>query len=283
MRVKGSFTGHERTDHLLFFDFDETYYPHACTQELLEHVYELEEYLEELAREQFIKIIWVTGSGLPEVIQKMERARMTFSPHFIAGNLGTELYEVNKQGQLKSNPSWEKKIRKSGFSGQKIVELERELFHQYGIKLIEQTQFGQKKYKWNYYYFISSETKSLYDLSIIKHLAQINGIGLNINRCNPKAGDPENAFDVDFIPLGTGKSEVVRFMGNYYNVPIRRTTAFGDSGNDINMLKAVQHGYLVKNATPEAKQLHSNVTASSYAKGIIETLQLIFNFEKARE
>lgn len=283
MKIKGSFTDHKRTEHLLFFDFDETYYPHACTQELLEHVYELEAYLEKLAREQFIKVGWVTGSGLQEVMHKMERARMTFSPHFIASNLGTELHMINEQGELKSNSSWEKKIRKTDFSNKKMVALERELFHQYGIKLVEQTQFGQKKYKWNYYYFVSSDTQNQYDLNIIKHLAQINGIGININRCNPKAGDPENAFDVDFIPLGTGKSEVVQFMSRYYNVPLSRTAAFGDSGNDVNMLKAVQHGYLLENATPEAKQLHCNVTAAPYAKGIIETLQLLFSFEKVRK
>ncbi|PAF15530.1 hypothetical protein CHH51_18450 [Terribacillus saccharophilus] len=148
-------------------------------------------------------------------------------------------------------------------------------YHQYNIKLVEQTQFKQRKYKWNYYYFIVSEAKTNYDLNIIRHLAKNNGIGLNINHCNPKAGDPDNAFDIDFIPLGTGKSEIVKFMSDFYKVPIEKTVAFGDSGNDIEMLKAVHHGYLLANGTHEAKRLHSKITTFPYA-GIIDILKQIF-------
>lgn len=275
MQLRTSFPRTLMTDYLLFFDFDETYYPHARTRELIKQMHQLENYLFELTNRHNIKIGWVTGSDIQEIMYKMELANMNFSPHFIGCNLGTELFHINKQGILKSDSSWEKKLEKTTFSSSTVLSVLAELSHQYAIELVEQTRLKQKTYKWNYYYHITSKAKSVYDLNIIKHIAKNYGIGLNINRCNPKAGDPANAFDVDFIPLGTGKSEVVQFMTNFYNVPIEKTIAFGDSGNDIDMLKAVNRGFLLANGTKEAKSLYSNVTTLPYAKGIITTLELL--------
>ncbi|MDQ0225743.1 HAD-IIB family hydrolase [Metabacillus niabensis] len=273
IKLKKPFSSSHKVNYLLFFDFDETYFPHSCTDELLKHVYELEQYLENLAQKHHVKIGWVTGSDLNQIMQKMERANMSYSPHFIASNLGTEVYNVNENGELVTNGEWEKRLRKAAFSNENVNELVRELYNQYKIELIEQTQFGQKRTKCNYYYFEKSVTKSEYDLKIIQHLAKMNGIGININRCNPKAGDPEGAFDVDFIPLHTGKKAIVEFMMKYDQVPYDNTFAFGDSGNDVEMLKTVKHGYLLGNATEEAKGLYDKVTISHYSEGILEVLK----------
>lgn len=278
MKIKKPFPSTLKTDYILFFDFDETYYPHARTRELIKQLHQLEKYLSELTNRHNVKIGWVTGSDIQNIMYKMELANFNFSPHFIASNLGTELYHVDEQGELKSDSSWEKKLLKTNFSSSTILSILTDLSSQYGIELVEQTRFKQKTYKWNYYYHITSEAKTNYDLNIIKHIAKSHGVGLNINRCNPQAGDPANAFDVDFIPLGTGKSEVVQFMINFYKVPIENTIAFGDSGNDIDMLKTVNRGFLLANGTKEAKSLYSNITTLPYSKGIITTLQLlVFN------
>ncbi|PMC36783.1 haloacid dehalogenase [Bacillus sp. UMB0899] len=271
-KINKSFSISHEVNYLIFFDFDETYFPHDCTDELLSNLHELEEYLNNLVPERFVKIGWVTGSNLNQVVHKMERANISYSPHFIASNLGTELHHVRENGELLVNKEWERRFTKANFLNDKVKELISELHNVYQIKLVEQTQFGQKRYKYNYYYFEKSKPQSQYDLKIISHLAKINGIGININRCNPKAGDPEGAFDVDFIPLHTGKKEIVRFMMNYYQVPLANTIAFGDSGNDVEMLKAVKHGYLLGNATEEAKGLHDKVTISHYSSGILEVL-----------
>ncbi|MHC8520644.1 hypothetical protein ACPJHQ_04385 [Rossellomorea sp. H39__3] len=68
------------TRYIAFFDFDETYFPHACTEEQLMMVHELEEYLQWLASEQHVKIGWVTGSSLTQVEEKMKKARMRYLP-----------------------------------------------------------------------------------------------------------------------------------------------------------------------------------------------------------
>ncbi|MGP4066383.1 HAD-IIB family hydrolase [Oceanobacillus sp. M65] len=275
-KINKPFSTSRDVNYLIFFDFDETYFPHDCTEELLGKLYEMEEYLNNLVQKRCVKIGWVTGSDLNNIIHKMERANITYSPHFIASNLGTEIYHVSENGELQINKIWENRLIEANFSNELVKELIRELYNVYRIRLVEQTQFGQKRYKYNYYYFEKSKSQSQYDLKIIRHLAKINGIGININRCNPKAGDPKGAFDVDLIPLYTGKKEIVRFMMNYYQVSLANTIAFGDSGNDVEMLKTVKHGYLLGNATEEAKRLHNKLTTSHYSSGILEVLKNIF-------
>lgn len=275
-QLNKSFSISNKTDYLIFFDFDETYFPHDCTGEKVKDLNEMEKYLNSLAKDQSVKIGWVTGSDLNQIVHKIGRANFSYSPHFIASNLGTELYHVSETGDLLPDKEWEQRTMRTNFSIDTVKELVRELYYLYNIKLVEQTQLGQKRYKCNYYYFEKSETQSRYNLKIIRHLAKINGLGININRCNPKAGDPSGAFDVDFIPLNTGKKEIVTYMVKYYQVPLANTIAFGDSGNDVEMLKSVQHGYLLGNATEEAKSLHDKVTTTHYSLGILEVLKTLF-------
>lgn len=68
------------TEYLILFDFDETYYPHECLPEQLNMVYELEQYLQQLARNHQVKIAWVTGSSVQQIQAKMKIAGMTQLP-----------------------------------------------------------------------------------------------------------------------------------------------------------------------------------------------------------
>lgn len=264
------------TRYLIFFDFDETYYPHEGLPEQLSMVYELERYLQQLARKHQVKIAWVTGSSVQQIQVKMKTAGMTLLPHFIASNLGTEMWKVVPDGQLAPIPAWAKIIRASGFSRRNVDDIISELKSTFNIVLHEQTQLGQAVYKMNYYYYPVSAARTRYDLNIIRHLAATNGIGININACNPKAGDPEHAYDVDFIPVGTGKKAAVQFLMDYSQVHLSKTLAFGDSGNDIEMLQIVAHGYLLQNATGEAKSCCNNIAPYPYAEGILHVCKNFF-------
>lgn len=257
-----------KPEYLMLFDFDETYYPHELKDWQLKDLYELEDFLEKILHEKNIRIGWVTGSSLVEIHKKMTAARMRYLPHFIASNLGTELWEINQKGEFYQNQTWWKRIKRSGFSHRVVEDLINDLRLLYGITLHKQTQFGQQLFKMNYYYFIDDIARIKYDLDTIRRLAGNSGINININRCNPLAGDPVNAYDVDFIPQKTGKRAVAEFVMKQFRIFVENTFAFGDSGNDIEMLKAVQHGYLLNNATEEAKRLHHTITSDPYAKGI---------------
>ncbi|UQZ75747.1 hypothetical protein C2I17_14980 [Niallia circulans] len=78
------------------------------------------------------------------------------------------------------------------------------------------------------------------------------------------------------MPLNTGKRAVADFVMKQFKISVANTFAFGDSGNDIEMLKAVEHGYLLNNATGEAKQLHNRITPEPYVKGIKNVCMLHF-------
>ncbi|KPB03426.1 HAD-IIB family hydrolase [Bacillus sp. CHD6a] len=273
---QGVFTFTNETDFLLFLDFDETYFPHECNEEQRIMLKELEAYLNRVSLTYRIKVGWVTGSSLQQVQDKVRKANLHYFPHFISSNLGTEIWEIDQKRNVKPVSQWDDHISHSGFSHQLVEDILIELKNVYGIKLYPQTQLGQQEYKMNYYYYKTSHAIVEYHLAIIKRLACNSGISVNINRCNPKAGDPENAYDIDFIPKGTGKKAVVQFMRHYYQVPFERTLAFGDSGNDIDMLKAVKHGYLLKNATDEARKLHRFITNKEYGEGVMEICKTIF-------
>ncbi|MEE6133239.1 HAD-IIB family hydrolase [Priestia sp. GS2] len=277
---KKTYPHRKETRALIFFDFDETYFPHACTVEQLAMLQQMEMYLHDVCHQYHVKIGWVTGSSMAHIESKMQKANLTYWPHFISSNLGTELYMIDEEGNTNRLSEWEAKIEASGFSKEAVQSLLHQLCTDYQVVLTPQTQFGQQGYKMNYYYYTKSEQDTHSALGIIRKLADKYEVEVNINRCNPKAGDPENAYDVDFIPKGTGKAATVHFMKAYYDVSHHQTLAFGDSGNDIDMLKAVKHGYLLFNATDEAKSLHAQHTSAAYGEGIMEVCQQVFSSVK---
>ncbi|MBM0066352.1 HAD-IIB family hydrolase [Alkalicoccobacillus gibsonii] len=268
----------KKVNSLVFCDFDETYFAHECTLKQKEDLYQLEDYLEKATQQYGLKIGWVTGSSIHNLTKKVKQARIRFSPHFICSDLGTEVFHVLSDGSIHRNNVWDKRLPNTKEFQRVVDEAVNELQKLYRIELVEQSPHGHSKYKKNYYYFIQSKVMEEYDLNVIKHISNVYGLGLNINRCNPKAGDPTLAYDIDFIVKGvTGKRAAAAFICDQYNIPYSQTIAFGDSGNDLELLKFVQRGYLVANATDEAKGKHHQITKSPYTQGILEELEEIFN------
>ncbi len=124
----------------------------------------------------------------------------------------------------------------------------KHLRENHNIFLNAQTLLGISRYKHNYFYQEKDEKNDKNNLLAIELICKQYGGSVNINRCNPLAGDPEDSYDVDFIPIGTGKDEIVSMLEKFKLDP-ENAIAFGDSGNDIKMLQAMENGYLLKNAT----------------------------------
>ncbi|TCI21417.1 hypothetical protein EVJ34_09105 [Exiguobacterium sp. SL-9] len=254
------FTKEGRT--LVCFDFDETYFPHACSTEQLKQLRQLENFLE--AHSQHLSTMWVTGSSLETIREKMTRAGMRYVPHRIAASLGTELYQVTASGQLELDTSFSSRFPHD-FSGrvhQAVERLKRVL------TIEPQMNLGTSEWMHNYYYFGESEA----EIGLIRSAARDIGIAVNVSRCNPLAGDPEEAYDIDFIPQGAGKIAVVDYVCDRYSFQTEYAYAFGDSGNDLGMLRYVGNGYVLGNGTEEAKREHGRVTEGMYADGILEVL-----------
>jgi hydroxymethylpyrimidine pyrophosphatase-like HAD family hydrolase len=51
--------------------------------------------------------------------------------------------------------------------------------------------------------------------------------------------------------------------------------AFGDTYNDIEMLQAVKHSYIVKNAHPDMKQYANFIAESNDNFGVIKIIQKV--------
>ena len=56
---------------------------------------------------------------------------------------------------------------------------------------------------------------------------------------------------LDVIPPGAGKGPAARFLADAWSLPAHDVLAFGDSGNDADLLSAGFRGTLVANALPE--------------------------------
>ncbi|MGD2407453.1 kanosamine-6-phosphate phosphatase [Bacillus subtilis] len=262
----------EHPQYIVFCDFDETYFPHTIDEQKQQDIYELEDYLEQKSKDGELIIGWVTGSSIESILDKMGRGKFRYFPHFIASDLGTEITYFSEHNFGQQDNKWNSRINE-GFSKEKVEKLVKQLHENHNILLNPQTQLGKSRYKHNFYYQEQDEINDKKNLLAIEKICEEYGVSVNINRCNPLAGDPEDSYDVDFIPIGTGKNEIVTFMLEKYNLNTERAIAFGDSGNDVRMLQTVGNGYLLKNATQEAKNLHHLITDSEYSKGITNTLK----------
>ena len=249
---------------LICFDFDETYFPHACTPDQLASVRRLENFLERHSSQ--LSVMWVTGSSLASLHEKVKRANLHFWPHRIASSLGTELYQIDKDATFSVEWTYQE-----SFPSDFVSRVERVVARIGEMQIELEAQPGNGTSPWIRSYYIRDQQWEWREG--IRTLANEAGIAVNISQCNPKAGDPVNAFDVDFYPIHAGKVSSVSYVCVTSFFDREQAYAFGDSGNDIGMLTHVGNGYLVNNATEQAKRLHSTVTKKPYAEGILEVLE----------
>lgn len=77
---------------------------------------------------------------------------------------------------------------------------------------------------------------------------------------------------IEIILNGHSKGTGIELLLNDLNIPREHTYAFGDSGNDLEMLEYVAHPMVMGDATTELKERFP-VTASIYDDGIYKGLQ----------
>ena len=77
------------------------------------------------------------------------------------------------------------------------------------------------------------------------------------------------------------KGMALRFISAYYNIPLERIYAFGDSDNDTDMLAANVNSYSMRNGTYIAKMTASKITQLTNEKdGVAFELTKIFKLKK---
>lgn len=76
---------------------------------------------------------------------------------------------------------------------------------------------------------------------------------------------------VEATPAGKDKGEAVKFLSEYYNVPLSRIAAIGDMGNDLPMVAAAGGKFAVENAEEELKAI-ATVVPSCEDDGVAAAL-----------
>lgn len=77
----------------------------------------------------------------------------------------------------------------------------------------------------------------------------------------------------DIIPQNGGKGNSIKKILAHYNIAIDETMAFGDGGNDKEMLETVGHGIAMGNANDELKSIADFVTLDVDNDGIFYALK----------
>ena len=72
----------------------------------------------------------------------------------------------------------------------------------------------------------------------------------------------------DIIPATGSKGVAIEKVLDYYQIPVSEAIAFGDGGNDIEMLKTVGHGVAMGNATDDVKEIADDICGSVQDDGI---------------
>lgn len=65
---------------------------------------------------------------------------------------------------------------------------------------------------------------------------------------------------VEFVNPKCSKGESVKFLSNYYNVPLERIMTVGDSTNDLELIKGEWYGVAVGDAKEELKKYAKEIT-----------------------
>lgn len=84
--------------------------------------------------------------------------------------------------------------------------------------------------------------------------------------------------EIELVPKGYNKATGIEFIINYLNIDWENTYAFGDSENDIEMLKYVKHSVAMGNSADKIKQISKYITDSIFDDGVytgLKKLELI--------
>jgi Cof subfamily protein (haloacid dehalogenase superfamily) len=86
-----------------------------------------------------------------------------------------------------------------------------------------------------------------------------------------------DAVWIDITNYGIDKGKAMQILGKKLGLEPEQMMAFGDTYNDIEMLQAVKHSYIVKNAADDMKQYANFITDSNDNFGVIKVIDKIIN------
>lgn len=83
--------------------------------------------------------------------------------------------------------------------------------------------------------------------------------------------------DIDLIIPGVHKANGLAKLSNEWGIAPTEIAAFGDSGNDIEMLEYAGLSYAMENAQEKVKQASKEVIGSNNQEGVLEVIEQLLN------
>lgn len=78
--------------------------------------------------------------------------------------------------------------------------------------------------------------------------------------CRPLASDSQRGNGLDVIPPHVNKASGLAYLQSHWQVTASQTAAFGDNGNDLEMLREADYSYAMQNAIMPVKQMATYLT-----------------------
>lgn len=82
---------------------------------------------------------------------------------------------------------------------------------------------------------------------------------------------------IDLIVPGFHKAHGIQLLQQKWNIKDEETMAFGDGGNDIEMLKHVNYSFAMENGSDEVKDSAKYIAPSNEGSGVLEIIDQYFN------
>ncbi|WP_075981610.1 Cof-type HAD-IIB family hydrolase [Bacillus massilinigeriensis] len=82
---------------------------------------------------------------------------------------------------------------------------------------------------------------------------------------------------IDLIVPGFHKASGLQLLQDRWGIKKEETMAFGDGGNDLEMLKSVQYGFAMENASDEVKMMTKYRAPSNNNYGVLEIIDQYFS------
>jgi len=263
--------------YLICSDLDATYLAHGETAQQRAERLALEDLLSILAQDHAALFCIVTGSSLLNVESKIRKYHLQMMPHFLASGLGSDLVIFNQQRQqFEPYAPWFDQLNIKSLNQQDIDDIITTLRHEHNVQISLQPALQQGARSRSYWLRTDHQDTDVV-VDDLRQLAHQAGLYVNASQGSAHASDAADMMNIDFVPETCGKQATATFLVNNFGIAHERTFAFGDSGNDLNMLRYVQHGMLVYNATEEAKRHFSQVSHYTFAKAIDMGLRSFFN------
>ena len=135
-----------------------------------------------------------------------------------------------------------------------------------------------------YFHQLADVTEPIYNFNVSwfkqrPRLEKINSIVRKINRAFPQVNATySGAFGIDILPAGVNKAAGLEKFVKQTGGSLQEVAAFGDTSNDIEMVRAAGCGIAMKNATPDLLAVADQVTAfDNNHAGLLEAIEHLFH------